>query len=206
MKVLFQGDSITDAGRDRENIHDLGCGYPKYASKLIAERHPEMDFEFVDLGISGNKVSDLVARLRSDFVDVGADVVSVLIGINDTWHNAGERTWIPADVFEADLRKVYSAIKNDMGAKLIVMEPFVAPYEPLDFFHEDLDPKTRIIRSLAREYADVYIPLDGLLASAYVGDDFKKFFFPDGIHLSYDYGAEFVGRVYADYFEKILSL
>lgn len=204
MKILFQGDSITDAGRDRSNIHDLGCGYPKYAADLIAQRHPETEFEFVDLGISGNKTEDLVNRLQSDFVDVGADVVSVLIGVNDTWHNAGERTWIPSDVFEANLRKVYGAIKNDMGAKLMILEPFIAPYESLEFFREDMDPKIRIIRNLAREYADVFVPLDGLLSAAYVGDDFKKFYFPDGVHLSYDYGAAFVGRFYADAFEKLL--
>ena len=52
MKILFQGDSITDAGRDKRNYHDMGKGYPKYASELIAERHPELDIEFINFGIN----------------------------------------------------------------------------------------------------------------------------------------------------------
>ena len=55
MKVLFQGDSITDAGRDRSDPHDLGGGYPKYAAQYIREAMPETEFEFLDLGISGDQ-------------------------------------------------------------------------------------------------------------------------------------------------------
>lgn len=129
MKILFQGDSITDMGRKYEDAHDLGFGYPKYAAELIAKRHPEMDFEFLDLGISGNKVSDLIARLQKDFIDTEADIVSVLIGVNDTWHRANDRNWLDNKTFEAQLREVYGAIKEKMGAKLIVLEQFLIPSE-----------------------------------------------------------------------------
>ena len=74
IKLLFQGDSITDAGRDRNNPHDLGQGYPKYAAAILKENYPDVDFEFIDLGISGDQTKDLVARLQSDFVDVQPDV------------------------------------------------------------------------------------------------------------------------------------
>ena len=70
IKLLFQGDSITDAGRDYENHYDLGRGYPKYASEILKERHPEIEFEFIDLGISGNQTKDLVDRLHSDFIEI----------------------------------------------------------------------------------------------------------------------------------------
>ena len=59
MKILFQGDSITDAGRDRNDPHNLGNGYPKYAADLIKARHPDTEFEFVNLGISGNRAENL---------------------------------------------------------------------------------------------------------------------------------------------------
>ena len=88
MKILFQGDSITDAGRNRDDIHDLGHGYPLYAAKYLKERYPEIDFEFVDLGISGNQTKDLVERLQADFIDIQPDIVSIMIGVNDTWHHA----------------------------------------------------------------------------------------------------------------------
>ena len=87
MKILFQGDSVTDAGRDRSNPHDMGEGYPRYASAMIQDSYPDTGFEFVNLGISGNRTADLVSRLESDFVDVQPDIVSVMIGINDVWHH-----------------------------------------------------------------------------------------------------------------------
>ena len=86
MKILFQGDSITDAGRNREDYHNLGNGYPKFAAPIIAANHPEIDFEFINLGISGHQTIDLVNRLESDFVDIQPDIISILIGINDVWH------------------------------------------------------------------------------------------------------------------------
>ena len=75
IKLLFQGDSITDAGRNYGDIHDLGGGYPKYAAKLLEEKFPDVEFEFVDLGISGNQTKDLVARLDKDFIDIQPDIV-----------------------------------------------------------------------------------------------------------------------------------
>ena len=94
MKILFQGDSITDADRDREDPHNLGNGYPKDAARFLKEKFPEIDFEFIDLGISGNQTIDLVNRLQSDFIDIQPDIVSILIGVNDTWHRADTREWL----------------------------------------------------------------------------------------------------------------
>ena len=106
MKILFQGDSITDAGRDRADSHDLGKGYPKYAAEFIRSAHPEIEFEFIDLGISGNQTKDLVARLEADFVDVQPDIVSIMIGINDVWHYVRDGVSLPVDVFEERYRAV----------------------------------------------------------------------------------------------------
>ena len=100
MRILFQGDSITDAGRDRSDYHDLGEGYPKYAAEAIVSKYPDEDFEFINLGISGNQTADLVDRLQSDFIDIQPDFVSILIGINDTWHRAENREWLSGEEFE----------------------------------------------------------------------------------------------------------
>ena len=94
VKLLFQGDSITDAGRNYGDFHDLGNGYPKYAAEYIKEKYSDIDFEFIDLGISGNQTKDLVERLQKDFIDIQPDIVSILIGINDVWHHAADRSWI----------------------------------------------------------------------------------------------------------------
>ncbi|MBQ6707673.1 MAG: GDSL family lipase [Clostridia bacterium] len=202
IKLLFQGDSITDAGRDYENIHDLGRGYPKYASEILKERHPEIEFEFIDLGISGNQTKDLVERIEKDFIDIQPDIVSILIGINDVWHYASDRQWLDNVLFEERYRIILNSIKNRTNAKLMMIEPFLIPINDKNFFREDLNFKIDIIRKLAREYADVYLPTDGLLHSAFIGDD-PLTYAADGVHPTAK-GAEFIGKLYADYIEALL--
>lgn len=203
MKVLFQGDSITDWGRDYSDYHNLGEGYTKYAAAFMKEKHPEIEFEFIDLGISGNQTKDLVARLDKDFIEINPDIVSILIGINDVWHNAENKTLIPDEIFEERYRTVLSAIKEKTNSKIMIMEPFLIPCEDKQFFREDLAPKIEIIRKLAREFADVYLPTDGLLAAAYVGDD-PLTYADDGVHPT-EKGAEFIGKFYADYIDPLLA-
>ncbi len=203
IKLLFQGDSITDAGRNRDDIHDLGGGYPKYAAGYLAEKYPQVDFEFIDLGISGNQTKDLVERLEADFVDIKPDVISILIGINDVWHHAGDKSWIPDDIFEERYRTVLTALKNGTDAKIMIMEPFLIPVEDKLFFREDLAPKIEIIRKLAREFADVYMPTDGLLCSAFIGDE-PTSFAEDGVHPTAK-GAEFIGKKYVEYISPIID-
>ncbi len=203
MKILFQGDSITDAGRDRSDMHNLGNGYPKYAAEEIKKMFPDTDFEFIDLGISGNQTKDLVSRLDKDFIDINPDIVSILIGINDTWHHAGERDWIPNEVFEERYRTVLSAIKERTNAKIMMLEPFLIPVEDKLYFREDLAPKIEIVRKLSREFADVYLPTDGLLAAAFIGDE-PTSFAADGVHPTAK-GAEFIGKLYAQYIAGLIA-
>ena len=118
IKLLFQGDSITDAGRDRNDIHNLGNGYPKYAAEFLKEKYSDIEFEFIDLGISGDQTKDLVDRLQKDFIDINPDIVSILIGINDVWHHAGDKSWIDDAVFEERYRTVLTAIKEKHPLKL----------------------------------------------------------------------------------------
>lgn len=203
MKILFQGDSITDCDRKREDYHDLGAGYPKYAAELIAKAYPETEFEFINLGISGNQTKDLVERLQSDFIDVQPDLVSIHIGINDTWHRAAERNWIGDDVFEAQYRKVLTEIKEKTNAKILIIEQFLLPVEDKAYFREDLDGKIDITRALAREFADYYIPLDGLMAQACVGND-AYHWSADGVHPN-ENGAKFIADLYIEAFRKIIG-
>lgn len=203
MKILFQGDSITDWGRDRNDPHNLGNGYPKYAAERIQEQFPNTEFEFMNLGISGNQTISLVERLQSDFLSIKPDLVSILIGINDVWHHADDKSWVPHEVFEERYRTVLTALKEQTNAKIVILEPFLFPVEDKLFFREDLDPKIQIIRKLAREFADVYIPTDGLLAAEIVGNDIKPYS-EDGVHLA-EYGSKVVGRIYADAVKELIS-
>lgn len=203
IKLLFQGDSITDAGRSYEDPHLLGEGYVKFAAQNLQKAYPNVAFEFINLGISGNQTKDLSARLDTDFVAVQPDILSILIGINDVWHHADDRSWIPDDVFESRLRTVLQTVKEKTSARIMILEPFLIPVEDKLYFREDLYKKIEIIRALAREYADVFMPTDGLLNAAYIGDE-PTSYAADGVHPT-EKGAAFIGMLYCEYMKKIID-
>lgn len=203
MRILFQGDSITDCGRDRSDYRNLGNGYPKYTAELLKKAYPDTDFDFINLGISGNQTKDLVDRLQSDFVDIQPDLVSIHIGINDTWHRAENRCWLGNDVFEAQYREVLTTIKEKTNAKILIIEQFLLPVEDKAFFRTDLNGKIDITRKLAREFADYYIPLDGLMAQACIGCG-AYHWSDDGVHPN-ENGAKLIADLYADAFAKIMK-
>ena len=201
MKILFQGDSITDAGRDRNDPTNLGNGYPKYAAANIAARHPDVDFTFYDLGISGNRAENLRDRWQADCIAYDPDFVSILIGVNDTWHRAAEQNWMPHEYFEECYRGILERLKKETSAKIIILEQFLLPVEDKESFHCDLDPKIQVTRKLAREYADVFIPLDGIFAEASLHVD-PKLWAADGVHPTAA-GAQLIADRYADAFDKL---
>jgi len=203
VRLLFQGDSITDACRNREEFYDLGEGYPKYAAKYLTEKYPQFDFEFINKGISGDQTINLLQRLDSDFIAIQPDIVSILIGINDTWSHSFIPDWLPDSEFEEQYKKVLEAIKTKTNAKIMIIEQFLGPVEDKAHFRVDMASKIEITRKLAREYADVFMPLDGLLCSAFVGED-PLSFAPDGIHPS-PKGADYIGKLYVDYVSEILD-
>ena len=192
MKILFQGDSITDAGRSRENLADLGPGYPAIAAALMTEMFPQIPFTFVNRGISGNRTEHLVARLQSDFIDIQPDMVILMIGVNDVWHHYSHNIETTDEAFEANLRHVLSEIKTKTPAKLIMIEPYLLPAADKEHMIPELHAKIRIERKLAREFADAYIPLDGLFAAACVNEDYTKYS-PDGVHPG-PYGARWIAK------------
>ena len=198
MKILFQGDSVTDAGRDRENLHDLGEGYPKYAAAMIQDTFPDEAFEFVNLGISGNRTEHLVARLQSDFIDIQPDIVSVLIGVNDVWHHYNfEFVETTDEAFESNYREILDAIKANTKARIFMIQPFLL--EAVDpaksILREELTRKQAIIKRLADEYADVYLALDEVFRHEAAEE--PAYYTPDGVHPSTD-GACYIGEKYLD--------
>ena len=203
MRILFQGDSITDASRDRDDYHHLGDGYAHFASELIKNRHPNCDFEFINLGLNGHTAEDLRNRWQRDCIDLQPDVVSILIGINDTWHHAEKQDWIPNDKFEESYRSLLTQIKEKTNAKIIMIEQFLLYTPDKDFFHVDLDPKIQITRKLAREFADVFIPMDGIFASHCLQIEPTKWA-GDGVHPS-EAGARLIADHYADAFDQLYA-
>ena len=206
MRILFQGDSITDA--DRLKTEDgLGYGYPRYAAELIRGNHPEIEFEFINRAVGGNRICDLADRWQRDCIGLKPDVVSVLIGVNDCLkYYLNPKSHLPDEDFERMYRGILTATREQTGAGIIILEQFTVDHNTYNRdFYDDLFRKIRITRHLARELADAFIPLDGIFAETVVGPGvWPDMFSGDSIHL-FESGHRIIARHYADAFEKVLS-
>jgi lysophospholipase L1-like esterase len=206
MKILFQGDSVTDAGRDRSDPHDMGNGYPRYASAMIQDSFPDTEFEFIDLGISGNRTEHLVERMEADFIEIQPDIVSILIGVNDVWHHyAFEYVETTDEQFESNYRTLLDAIKSRTTARILMIQPFLL--ETVDpakqELCEELARKQAIVKKLADEYADAYLPLDEVLHS--MTEEEPAYYAADGVHPTPD-GACCIGEAYLGAIAPLIEL
>ena len=198
MKILFLGDSITAAGRDNRNYHNLGTGYPKYAAEHIRQAFPNTDFEFINLGISGNRTSQLFDRLYSDAIAFAPDVISILIGINDIWHRHDANKIATTDAQIAlNYRCILERLKRETNAKIVMLSPYVLDAEDKDYLREDLVTVLPIVRELAEEFADVFIPLDLHFGEALKTQPEPLWFSGDGVHPN-ENGKAFIGKLYAE--------
>ena len=167
-KVVFLGDSITEAG-----IYDNEVGvpsgdtliYPKYTGFItLLKKDIEDDIELIGKGVSGNKVSNLLERYKKDVLSLNPDIVFIYIGINDVWHKYSFGTGTDIIFYENGLRKIIADLKNK-GAKVILCTPTVIgenkgeftlvnefkDIETMEIMNGDLDAYSDVIRKLASE-------------------------------------------------------
>ena len=204
MKILFQGDSITDANRNRADFHDLGQGYVRFAAQLIEAAMPDTSFEFIDLGISGNRSDDLLARSTSDIIEIDPDVISILIGINDVWHRHSSGREMTDEQFEANYRAVLERIRKETHAKILILCPFLLPSSDKESWRCEVESICAIVRRLADEYADAYLPLDEKFAAVLPTAPTPMHYSLDGVHPNAA-GAEFIGGLYCEAILPLIS-
>ncbi|WP_116106101.1 SGNH/GDSL hydrolase family protein [Lewinella sp. IMCC34191] len=131
LTVLFQGDSITDAGRDRDRTEandygNMGVGYALLASAMLVGKYPGTDLTYYNRGISGNKVYQLDDRWEADALDLKPDVVSILIGVNDFWHMLNGNYDGTVEVYRNDFRALLQRTRDELpGVRFILCEPFI---------------------------------------------------------------------------------
>ena len=197
IRILFQGDSITDAGRDKRNYFDMGNGYPKYAKELIEKAFPNENIEFINLGISANRTGQLFDRLTPDAIDLAPDVISILIGVNDLWHRRSHSIMTTDEQIELNYRCILKELRAKTNAKIVIITPYSLDAEQTSYLHADLVSVHKIEEKLAKEFADVYIPLHEYFAEALKCQPEPLYYSPDGVHPN-ENGARFIAKHYAD--------
>lgn len=170
MRYLFQGDSITDAGRaNYEDPHSMGSGYPRL---LEADLTFGQNCEVMNCGISGSRVVDLLARWKKDCLNLKPDVLTVFIGVNDVWHDLGGRCngvspELFEDVYRLLLREAQKALP---GIRIILMGTFVtegtATNPEWEVFEGEVRIRREITRKLAEEFRLEYVDLQKVFDEA----------------------------------------
>ncbi|NCD71392.1 SGNH/GDSL hydrolase family protein [Mucilaginibacter agri] len=187
---LFQGDSVTDGnrGRDQSDLnHVMGHGYASNIAARIGADFPHNNFHFYNRGISGNTVAQLNGRWQTDALDIKPDVLSILVGVNDT--NAYIRDITAGDQlnqFEADYRSILSQSKQQNPDLLIVVGlPFVYPgsrtNEHVDLWKNSVNKRREIVKKLAIEFNAIIVDYPAMFDKA-IKDTSVNYWIWDGVH------------------------
>ena len=186
MLILFQGDSITDAYRSRENDRLLGIGYPRLVEATLGFEEPTK-YEFMNRGISGNRIVDIYARIKQDIINIKPDVLSILIGVNDVWHELTEN---PNGVDTEKFYKIYDMLIEEIKAalpeiKIMILEPFClkgsATEERWDEFTSDVKAKSEKAQLIAKKYNLPFVKLqDGFDELSKIKE--ASYWLSDGVH------------------------
>ena len=124
--VLFQGDSITDAGRQRSDSSSMGEGYAGMLAAQIGKLYPERQLKFLNRGVGGDRVTDLAKRWHADTLDLKPNFLSILVGINDALVTIGGRQSI--ETFEQVYDKLLAdTLKTLPNVRIVLGEPFLLP-------------------------------------------------------------------------------
>lgn len=192
-KILFMGDSITDCNRgkgpsERDPILNLGNGYAGFIAGRMGLEHPG-EYEFVNRGISGNRIVDVYARTVRDIISLKPDYMSILIGINDVWHTVFDPEH-PHGVDGRKFLKVYDLLIEELkeelpDLKIMLMEPFVlegpATAERIEWFEEETAIRAQAVREIAAKHDLPLIPLQADLLELCEKAP-ETYWLADGVH------------------------
>lgn len=209
--ILFQGDSITDCGRDREKDTHNGRGYAHLVSAHLMGNHP---YEYVCLnrGVSGNRVVDLYARIKKDMINLKPDYMSVLIGINDVWHEYTRQNGVDAEKFEMVYGLMIEELQRALpDLKIMILEPFVLPGIATvtddehpgrwEYFTSECSLRREAAKRIAEKYNLLFIPLQEMFNKANENAP-ADYWLADGVHPT-PAGHELIKNEWLKAFDKI---
>lgn len=206
MRILFQGDSITDAGRARDNDVYLGVGYPLLVKAALGYACPG-EHTFFNRGVSGNRVVDVYARIKADIINLKPDVMSILIGVNDVWHELEESpNGVDADKYYKIYDMLIEEVKQALpDIKIMILEPFVlkaaATEGKWDYFSTEVEKRAKMARKIAEKHELTFIPLQaGFDALAQKAP--ANYWLMDGVHPT-AMGHEFIKQEWIKAFSNL---
>lgn len=172
--ILFQGDSITDAGRDRAKAGvpneqpGLGTGYAWLAGAELVVDHPKANYSVYNRGISGHKVFQLAERWEKDCLDLKPNLLSILIGVNDIWHTLGGNYKGTVEIYERDYRALLArTLKALPKVKLVICEPFVLRCGAVnDKWFPEFDQYRAASRRVAETFKATFVPFQAMFDDA----------------------------------------
>lgn len=189
-RLLFQGDSITDVSRDRLNLEPnspaaLGSGYANHIASKLLHRDADSGLEVFNRGISGNRVVDLYSRWKVDALNLQPDVISILIGVNDLWHEFMHQNGVELDRFETVYRMLLEYTKSSLpDAHLVICEPFVLPCGVVTKdWQADMAQRQKLVKEIAAEFKATFVPFQRVLDKACESAP-AAYWAPDGVHPS----------------------
>lgn len=183
--ILFQGDSITDAGRSRDNDALRGIGYPTLVSAELGLKYPG-EYNFINKGISGNRIVDLYARIKCDFINLKPDYLTILIGINDVWHELGCKNGVDNKKFFRVYCDLIEEIKTMLpDIEIFILEPFVlkasATKEDWNVFSKETRMRAESAKAVAEKFGLTFIPLQDKFDEAEKKAE-ASYWLSDGVH------------------------
>jgi lysophospholipase L1-like esterase len=191
-RILFQGDSITDGarGRNHDPNHILGHSYAFLIAAKYGASLPERNLTFINRGISGNKVPDLLGRWQKDAIDLKPTVVSILIGVNDIWHPLlSTNPVVSVEQYEAGYDKLLAETVAALpDAKLILLEPFITPGRATSPKWEIWQEHTKKFQAVVAKLGAKYHAPVVKLQSVFDGADKRapaEYWVWDGVHPTY---------------------
>lgn len=209
-KILFQGDSITDAGRgDYSSPLNGGHGY---ANLLKADiMYSEPDTIVYNCGISGNRVVDLFARWKKDCLNLEPDILSIMIGVNDVWHEIDFKNGVDAEKYETVYRMILEeTLKKLPGIKIIIMGSYLmhgsatdAAEGGFESFYNEVKIRREIAKKLASEYGLEYIDLQEKFDDAIKNIAPASHWSADGVHPTMA-GHELIKRAWLEAYKKVM--
>ena len=202
--ILFQGDSITDAGRNREdtgfnNPRALGSGYAFLIAAQLLEEYAELNLKIYNKGISGNKVYQLAERWDKDCLDLKPDVLSIMIGVNDFWHKLNGNYNGTIEIYRNDLTALLERTRKALpNIKLVICEPYAVPgVKAVDAkWFPDFYEYQKAAREIAAQFGAIFVPFQAVYDAA-VRRAPASYWTGDGVHAALP-GAQLMAEAWND--------